>query len=269
MKSFYLLPLLFIGTLFAQNLTVNRETENLKGKVQSFEQKTYIIDKNTGKETLKYIVKFTFKKDGKIDKIEHFSTKGTLISHDDYLYENQLLTQIINYNTAGKISQKTVFEYNEQNLLINEKKYSKQDKLQYEISYDYNKENQLIDIHKSIPQINYQLMEKYKYDSKNNISEIIKINRIGESKDLCTYNENNLLAEKKSYNALGELFDHTTYSYNEFSDKIGLKKFKTDNSMSYFETYELVYDKNKNWVKRINFKKNELSGKEIRQITYY
>lgn len=269
MKPLFLISFLFLGTLFAQNHMVNRETENLKGEVQSFEQKTYIISKDSGKEVLKYVVKYTFEKDGKIDKIEHFNTDRTLISYDDYLYENQLLTQIINYNTAGLISQKTIFTYDNQNLLIREKKYSKEDKLQYETSYNYNEENQLEGINKNMPQINYQLIEKYKYDQENNITEIIKINRIGESKDLFAYNEKKLLAEKKSYNALGELFDHIAYTYNEFSDKTGLKKFEADNSMSYFENYKLVYDNNKNWVERKNFKKNQLFSIETRQITYF
>lgn len=269
MKSIYFLPILFVGSLFAQNHIINWETENLKGKMRSFEQKTYIIDKDTGEETLKYVVKYTFEEDGQIDKIENFNTDGSLISYDDYLYENELLTKVINYNSASKISQKTVYQYNDKSLLINEKKYSKHDKLQYETTYIYNDENQLSEINKSIPQINYQLIEKYIYDQENNIAEIIKINRIGESKELFLYNEKKMLAEKRSFNALGELFDHTTYSYNEFSDKIGLKKFESDNSISYFETYEFFYDEKKNWVKRKNFKKNELSSIEIRQLTYY
>lgn len=253
---------------YSQENNINLQSENLKGAVLSFQNKTYILDKDSSSEVLKYNEKYIFNESGSIVNIQHFNTQNTLISKDVFEYKNRLLTRVTTYNSTESINKLTLYEYDNKGVVVAQKKMNSGGKLQYHTTYLYNQAGLLVGQHKLIPSINYTMKENYVYNKKGQLSEKAKIARIGTTKETYAYNEKGLLSKKSEYNAMGELFSVISYEYNEQNDKTGLKKRDASGTMTYFESYKYVYDTKGNWTERISFEKGEKVSVERREITY-
>jgi len=269
MKTITFLLLVSISLVgFSQENSIDLKTENLKGNVLSFQNKTFILDKDSGDEALKYNEKYIFDKSGSIISIENFGTQPTLISKDLFVYKNGRLVTVTTYNSTGSTDKSTQYEYDDTGKIEAQKKMNSSGKLQYHTTYLYNKAGQLAGQHKLIPSINYTMKENYAYNSKGQLLEKAKIARIGTTKETYAYNEVGLMSKKSEYNAMGELFSVIAYQYNDYDDKIDLKKYDATGSLNYFEKYEYVYDSKGNWIERTSFEKGEKVSVEKRKITY-
>ncbi len=269
MKRLVLILLILFGySAYSQFKTISLETENLKGKVASYTNKTFLATRNSEDLQLKYNQKCTFNTKGNIERIENFKENQKLDTKEVFDYKNGLLSKHTIYNSIGTIGKSSQFEYDQKGNLTSEKKFNRQGKLQYDTSYLYNKKGQLTAQQKLIPSINYTMKENYKYDDFNNLIVRTKTARIGTTKETFRYNSKGLPIKKSEFNAMGELFSVIKYEYNEQNDKISLKKYDVDNQMNYDENYEYVYDSNGNWTLKISYEKGVKTHVEKRLINY-
>ena len=269
MTKFTFLTFLFFSFIgFSQQNTINLKSKNLKGKVQSFEKTTFLVDKTTKNLTQKYKENYVFDSDGLLISIENFGDDTQPDSKETYSYNQTKLSLHSVLSSTGKIDKTTQYEYDEVGQLITQKKYNKSEKLQYQTSYLYNQKGLLSAKHKLIPSINYTMKQHYKYNAKDQLIEIAKIARIGTTKETFEYNDKGLQAKKSEYNAMGELYSYIDYFYNIENDKTDLKKYDTEGALTYFENYEYAYDATGNWTERSSFEKGEKVSIEKRVIVY-
>ncbi len=269
MTKFTLLTFLlcsFIG--FSQQNTIDLKSKNLKGKIQSFEKTTYLVDKTSKNLTQKYKENYVFNATGSLISIESFGDDSQLDSKETYSYNQAKLSLHSVFSSTGKIDKTTQYEYDEIGQLITQKKYNKSEKLQYETSFIYNQKGLLSAKHKLIPSINYTMKQHYKYDVKDQLIEISKIARIGTTKETFEYNDKGLQSKKSEYNAMDELYSYINYFYNKENDKTDLKKYDTEGALTYFENYEYTYDNYGNWTECTSFEKGEKVSVEKRKLTY-
>jgi len=269
MKRLLLIPVLFLSlSAHSQYKTISLSSENLKGKVASYTNKTYLVSKDSKELQLRYNERFAFNAKGNIISIENFKENLKVDSKEVFEYKNGLLSKHTVYNSLGTQGKSSGFEYDTNGKLISEKKYNRQGKLQYDTSYLYNKKGQLTAQQKLIPSINYTMKENYKYDDFNHLIVRTKTARIGTTKETFRYNSKGLPVKKSEYNAMGELYSVIIYEYNDQNDKISLKKYDADNQMNYDENYEYLYDSNGNWTQKISYEKGKKSHVEKRVINY-
>ena len=265
--SFLLLILSnFIG--FSQQNNINLKSENLRGHIQSYQNKTFIVDNATKTEILKYNEKYLFNINGMINSIENFGDDAILNSKEIYEYKNEKISVLTTYNALGHVDKSTLYEYDDEKRLVTQKKINNTGKLQYHTTYLYSRKGFLVGQHKLIPSINYTMKESYAYDSQGQMIEKAKIARIGTTKETFLYNEIGQQIKKSDFNAMGELFSVITYTFNSYNDKTDLKKYDADGTMTYFESYKYTYDENGNWIERISFEKGEKVSIEKRVIVY-
>lgn len=265
----FILILLLSVFSYSQHKTINLSSENLKGKVQSYTQKTYLIVDNATDLVQKYHVKYSFNKKGDLKSIVNYRADNKLDSQEMYEYDQGKLLKITFYNTLGTATKTTLFGYDENGNLASQKKYNSPNKLQYETSYIFNQKGQLTMEQKLIPSINYTMKENYSYDDFDNLIVRTKSARIGSTKETFRYNSKALPIKKSEYNAMGELFSVIEYEYNEQNDKISLKKYNADKTLTYYEDYHYKYDVKENWIERVSFEKGEKVNIEKREIQYY
>lgn len=269
--KYLLLTLLFIlsFSLYSQHKTINLQSENLKGKVQSYTKKTFIVPKNSNDLIQKYHVKYSFSKQGDLEKIENYREGNKLDSKEIYEYNKGKLINISFFNSIGTATKTTLYNYDENGNLASQKKYNNPGKLQYETSYIFNQKGQLTMEQKLIPSINYTIKENFTYDDFDNLIVRTKTARIGSTKETFRYNSKALPIKKSEYNAMGELFSVIEYEYNEQNDKISLKKYDAHKTLTYYEDYHYIYDVKENWLERISYEKGEKVNVEKREIQYY
>ncbi len=265
----FILIVLLNVVLYSQDKIINLQSENLKGKVQSYEKKTFIIDQNSKALIQKYSIKYTFNKKGDIISIENFGDDAKSDSKEVFEYKNHKISKTNLFNAMGKTNKMTLYDYDDKGYLTLQKKYNKQGKLQYETSYMFNQKGQLTVQQKLIPSINYMMKESYKYDANNNLIEKAKTARIGTTKEIFEYNSQGLETKKSEYNAMGELYSVIVYEYNKQGDKTRLKKYDVNDVMNYHEKYDYKYDSKGNWTECISFEKGEKVTVDKRAIFYY
>jgi hypothetical protein len=268
-KIIFLSFLLFSFIGFSQQNNLNLKSENLKGNVQSYQNKTFLISKTSGLLEQRYNEKRSFNSNGLLTSIENYGDDTQLDSKETFTYEHAKLSEHTVYGSSGNINKTTKYEYDEAGNLVTQKKYNKSDKLQYQTTFLYNNKGILTAKHKLIPSINYTMKQHYKYNDLEQLIEISKIARVGTTKETFEYNTIGLLSKKSEYNAMGEMYSFINYVYNKQQDKIELKKYDIDGTLTYFENYEYTYDNNGNWIKRTSFEKGVKVSSEKREFTYY
>jgi len=270
MKHLLIIPLFLLSFfLYSQHKTVNLQSENLKEKVQFYTKKTFLVTENSTDLIQKYHVKYSFDKQGNIIEIENYRKDNKLDSKKVFEYIQGKLSSINFFNSIGTATKTTLYNYDDNGNLASQKKYNNPDKLQYETSYIFNQKGQLTTEQKLIPSINYTMKENYTYDDFNNLIVKTKKARIGTTRETFRYNSKGLPIKKSEYNAMDELFSIIEYEYNEQNDKVSLKKYDTENTMTYNENYEYSYDTKGNWIEKISFKNGKKVSKEHREINYY
>ena len=95
-----------------------------------------------------------------------------------------------------------------------------------------------------------------KYDEKGNNIENNWYNSDGslDSKWTYKYDEKGNNIEENRYNSDGSLYSKWTYKYDEKGNNIESNRYKSDGSLDSKWTYKYEFDKQGNWIKRIDFK---------------
>src|SRR5690554_1197246 len=95
----------------------------------------------------------------------------------------------------------------------------------------------------------------YKYDEKGNQIEQNEYNSDGSlnSKIIYKYDEKGNQIEQNGYNSDGSLYSKIIYKYDEKRNKIEENLYNSDGSLDRKLTSNYEYDKQGNWIKRIDY----------------
>ena len=111
----------------------------------------------------------------------------------------------------------------------------------------------------------------YKYDENGNMTEENRYDSDGikYGKDTYKYDEKGNKIEENMYNSDGSLRSKDTYKYDEKGNKIEENMYNSDGSLRSKYTYKYEFDKQGNWIKKIEFKDGIPEYILERQYEYY
>ena len=155
------------------------------------------------------------------------------------------------YNLDGSLDKKSTYKYDEKGNRI--------EKNSYNSDGSYSTVN------------NFDGKSTYKYDEKGNITERVLRSDSAQEKRKYTskYDEKGNKIENNRYNSDGSLSFKYTSKYDEKGNKIENNEYNSDGSLDKKKTYEYEYDKQGNWIKRIEFTNGIPEYILERQYEYY
>lgn len=232
-------PILIITTLIFcssnfKNKINDLQKENLKGQVKEIS----IIEH----ELINHFD--TFVKGSKMSEtITYFNKKGNKDREDTWILF-----------TYFDIVLETIFKYNENDLLIEEKSYKRDKSLSSKKIYKYNNLGKIIELQNFSS--DNQLEEKhiYKYNSLGDLIEIAKYKEKGRlyERNTMKYDQSGNLIELKEILPNGTLYSQTTNKYDENKNVIERKTVSKQGNSTYKFQYD-SYDKIGNWISRTTF----------------
>ena len=272
--------LLFISLL---GCTAKKKTDlqnmSLQGKVKQMIETQYIAVEKFGKVEKGDLYRrdgwdmtIDFNEQGNYSKITYFDSYGQIVGYTDYLYnkQNQLTTEQ-NYDAEGGFSDKRVYSYDEKNRI-----------------------NQIVRLNSSGNLTGSTLIE---YDDKKNIIERASYNARGKllGKEVSKTDKNDFPIETKIYNSENRLVNYRTEAFDKkglrreltvFSpeedvlmkisfnyDKKGnlILQEGTDETGAAFlpVRYEYEFDKQKNWIRRVEYVGDKPTFVTERHFQYY
>lgn len=300
---FIVIFIVFSNYLYSQQETMSgykddREISNLKGNIKKIVSYQYkAVEKSLKIEKSDFIDKdlsfyIVYDKNRNIFEEGSYEKENKKLSYIQNKYKDNSLIKSISYNSANKIIEFSYYKYDKSKKLIetlftdNKNKshtkisyYYKDGKITLEQVYDfesntsekfeykYDKNNNLIKQEREIFR-NQKHKIILSYDNKNIVS---KVEEIAGNKNLGFYYYYNTKKQLNKFN-IKWLHDNTEMSdkiyYNENGDIIKISTTERDNKKSE-TTYKYKYDKNKNWIERLEYKNGVCDNMVIRTFTYY
>ena len=237
-----------------------------------------------------------------------YKVDGTLDTRSVYTYsKNGLLVQEDGYNADGSYGFTNIYDYNEKNNLASVKLYDPYGNLflRTGILYDDNGNETaeinytevLQDDNKHKDKIKEMVLNKiiWTYDDKGNITreqhfdgDTLIINELNYSYD----NNGNRIEQKNSesgmalkttyaYNIKGDITEEAQYdnagyvtaritrTYDEKGNQISENYYDRDNTLLTHTVFQISYDKNNNWVRKVQLDNDRTSVITVRKIAYY
>ncbi len=299
--------ILFIG--FSTNIYSQKndiEEMNLKGKVKSLKKITYeVINKNNeihkgeiSKNPSSHLY-HVFNKDGFNTEVYNYDTSnselifdtkntfvydyenrlkkkstsldGNLFSEKNYIYDGRgNLTEMTEYNSLGKLLRTNKYIYDDKGNKINEIDFRPDGSLQYKSIYKYDDQGNKIEWSWYDSDLNLIYKWKYKYNDKGYFIWSKRYYSNGKSDLKTTYkrNSNGIMIEWKNFQN-GVLIGKENYKDDErgnLIEQIISEQFGLDKKII---TCKYTYDKNNNWIKRINSLDKKPMSITERTIEYY
>ncbi len=275
-----------------------KKDENLKGPISSVLTKRYYAKDvygviKTGRSAAQNWLnsKCVFDSNGFLEKQISYDTAGRVVSISSYKYNQRRLvgfSEIIDktttyehefsYNINGdKISEsfylkgkelsRSIYDYNDKKQVIRKSEYGKTGELTSRTLYEYDELKNIKT--ETIKNRNGVVVRtiRYTYDVNGNIIEELIINDDYTQKTIYKYD---YWGREISY----ELDNPTWYSsymseYNDFNDLKLQENVTRSGYIGERTTYEYTYDKNNNWIQRIEYKNDIAKMITIRVITYF
>lgn len=277
MKQLVIIILVFLISSLSANSQnkIHREEFGLKGNVKSVKENSYkevekfgeIIKEKNRREFWLYDFYYIFNKEGNLINKYEYNSDGSL--HSEYTFSYNKKGEVIENSGEETLSiisnQKPeryhfIYKYDNSGNII-EQSYFKSKKFLQKYSYKYNIENNIIeqDYYKSIDKLDSK--NKYIYDDKGNIIErnLYESNGKLQYRYLSKFDDNGNEIEIQSYKPDGSLVYRGTFEYDNYGNIISGRGY----------TYKYEYDKNGNWISKIEFSDN-IKGYIIeREIVYF
>ena len=189
-----------------------------------------------------------------------------------YAYDAQqnLITE--EYWIHEKLNSKKIFIYDESNNEIEMNEYNEEGDLENKTIYEYNGNEDVI--LKTAVSYDASGEIKYKWYRKYDISgnEIQSDFRGGSynSLDEKSYNDRHELIEERQLYSLNEPMWVKQFEYDELGNLIREKKIDYSSlNDDYEKSYKYEFDKEKNWIKQVEYSKLHPEKVVIREIKYY
>ena len=251
--------------------------QKLNGKVNELEYREYeVLQANDTSYTYNLNFEpfinsqfdFTYNKNGYLtSKKEYYVKKELLIKAEEWNYEYNKNNIIIKEQKISfKYPDTTVWKYsfiNKDNVIIEEK-----DRMTGTIYYRYTQEGEKEKLDTRREETPYKISSIFYYDKKNRIYknesytyDTIYSTKINEYLDL---KSNNISSEKYFYK--GKLFLSKSKQYDKENNIVVI--FNQDKKV--FQSFEYIFDKEKNWIEKKTFNKmGKLVKLTKRKITYF
>ena len=250
--SILLFALLIIPTIvFSQTKEFNLESENLHKKVRKTRSNYYMYDDDSGGFILRSISINRYNDDGNLE--ETFSQYNGSYGKTDpvkklYNYDskNQLISIKDISNNPGKFSNNTLFTYNNDgNIIKKESVYT--DGSKYVTAYTYDRKERITTIKEYSKENVLSSETLVSYNGKTRTETRTSFNTKDNS-IYGTYTTTYKNDIKTNYNANSKYSNSTTtYTYD---DEGNILKSISDGKNSYLTTYDYVYDRKDNWIKK-------------------
>jgi hypothetical protein len=267
----------------------------LNGKVKSVDVYYYQVEEKFGElvkgERRSWRFKYHINEKGNLTKKETFDANDNLYGVTLYNYNSEYLISYKDLDRYGNTDYKINLEYDNAGNKIKSNHYDSENILKsfYKMSYDsfgklieedrYEPDGQLLWKDKYIYDSNGNMTEHssyhsngdlkykylYEYDNKGNKTSIIRFNtkKEIELKEVYLYDKkNNLLKEMINYNSDGKISYSNIYFYNDKNDVIKIESVMDDK-------FEYKYDKQNNWIEKVNILGDFPETLTERIIEYY
>ena len=269
----FVLFILTVVQVSAQDRKNDWEKENLKRKIKSIEKHHYEVTDKYGK-----IVKGTYK--GAV--VNKYDRNGNIIENSFYNSDRSLeLKSIEKYDKKGnqieaicyffdgKLNWKCVYKYDNKGNQIEANTYNSDGSLRHKRTYEYDKKGKQIE---QSFQESYRIINNYyEYGKKGNlIKDSIYFSSGGSGNTIYQYDKKRNKIEEDYY------FDRnpsikSIYKYDKEGNEIEKSRYNSDGSLDYKFIYEYKYDKKGNWVEMIQYEGEAKNPIQIieRKIEYY
>lgn len=231
----------------------------------------------------------TFSRDGNIIETTLFAADGSRSSRTIFKYNNK--REIIEKKTKWE---KRFYKYDTKGSMIEEVWDNRDNKFDKIIIYLYDSDGKMIEsksydfsknlLSKSFFEYNhngnvasinwynkYNLINKtiFKYDNKKNKIATNSFYPDGILQSVNKYNIEGKILENHAYHQDSAALFKYFYKYNFQGDLVEIKYYKADAKLDYLETYEYEYDKEHNWIRKVEYKNNIAKVLFERKIEYY
>lgn len=300
-KSKLLLVFIFCNFNICNAQSNSLTQSTLKG-IMSIETKTYNATEKFGeveKVTLSYVQVEKFNEYGDlIERVIHDSDANDGLIHANstvvLIYnDNRKIKEVNEYSSDGNLIDKIIYKYDEYGKIKQENDYYSDGSIQTKKTYKYDALGKLLGwgteyhypkgnspertykqehiigerdetdvkyyVKGNMVEIQYNKFQKTtsKYDSRGNLLEVVAID--------------NWVEYEEGYDSLGvknkpKYYGHTIKSSFKYDDKNNLIEYKVPAGKL---TYKYNFDKNGNWIKRIQFNDDEPDEISERLIVYY
>ena len=170
------------------------------------------------------------------------------------------------------LESRSIYEYDTNNLLLQENWYDKTEILKYKTTFTC-KENG--DIESKTSQYPYKTFEAQfiqKFDTNNNLTALI-VDKAGRKKEYQNfkYDSLNNVIESNLFTSAGYLYTKTMEKYNHHNDVIERKIFENNkfSTLKSYTTFQYKYDKNDNWIEQVWCKNGGIPQILIKRIIEY
>lgn len=263
--------------------------ENLGGKsewiyeynMSGFKTEEKFIDNN--ENILAYLYTYNYDSNNNLVLETNFRKNNqiTFRRENKYNKQNFIIQDSASYINESIKNEVTKYLYDKSNKLLTEETFDEKGQKISECQYIYDSKN---NITQSTYYINYGelcCIYKYVFDKKNNLSAKLYYdkNKKLEKKIVYKYDILRRKTEEIEYiyaeDILNNSIMNTYFKYDKFGNCINETCVfydirLDDHERFYHKTKKIVeFDNNNNWIKKINFFDNEISGCSIRKIEYY
>jgi len=241
--------------------TINKQTKFKKktlvldnGQIDVSNAYRYIIDKNGNKKSV-------------LDSIGTFETTS-IIKYDD----KRNVIECTNYTSTGKVKSKTTNKYDENNFISESCDYDSVGNLKFKSIYKNNSKGNVIELKGIKSDGTIVRAWTYIYDLNGNEIEkkcYISPGNFENGKRVSKYDKNGKVIKIQFLPSDGRNCGWNTYKYDSKGNDKEYIGYNSDGSIEATYSYEYIYDKNGNWIKKIEFKNRFPQVVTERQIEYY
>jgi len=280
--------------------------QKLVAKVKTLTEHNFVVVKGDGKlkNELKTSSKFVFDKRGNKLKEEVRNADGSLESRAAYFYSpGGLLEQEDTYNADGSPGFTNMYTYNKDSDLASVLVYNGSGNLflktvcSYDEKGNETSETNYLPVAETDNKIKTQLQNvtvwqrdelgrpvkedllengrivvktiTYRYDARGNLTEQT-ISENGLSlKTTYKYDEKNRQTEEVSYDAYDMVSMRIATVYDEHGNETEVSSYDKDDRMQAISFYKLTYDKQGNWIKKVQSDNERTTAIVERVIEYY
>ena len=171
------------------------------------------------------------------------------------------------------LESRSTYEYDTNNVLLQENWYDKTEILKYKTTFTYKENGDIESKTLQYPYKTFEAQSIQRFDTNNNITELI-VEKAGKEKEYQNFKYDllNNVIECNLFTSSGYLYTKTRKKYNHHNDVIERKIFGNNkfSTLKSYTTFQYKYDDNDNWVEQIWYKNGGISQMLItRTIEYY
>ncbi len=242
---------------------------------QVFDKNRNIIESICFESDSSIRTKITYKynENNHITERNVFDSSGTLLRKNSYIYnENECLVEELTINNKNEIEVKNTFIYDARGDFVEGNSYNSDGKISGKTKSKYDDDNNSLEIIKYNPDGKPKDKNIFKYNSKGSFIEEDSFNKAGILlvKTFWQYDKNERVIESFDYKGESSVkLSRMTSLYDDSGNIIEKCDYMDDGSLFYKVEFKYIYDKNNNWISKIQYYNGVPTLFAEREIEYY